>query len=842
MLRLALKAIKHNPKRLILTSIAVVLGVALVTTIQTFTNSIGGNLDTMFEEISTGRDISIAQADSFDFSTGNRDPFPEDVYDTVLTVDGVAEAYRSVESSGDGYILKPDGTFPPQTGSPNLFYNWLEDADSRLMTIVEGHAPTRSGEAVMDIGGLDRYGYHVGDTLLVATDFGISEYHIVGASQFGEANQLNGATLVHLTLEDTQTLTGFEGQLTDIGVIVADGYDVDAVVENLRTALPDDLDARSSKDLLANQQEGLASVMQIIDIFTLVFALIALFVGSFIIANTFRIVVTQRTQEIGLIRSLGARPSQVRRQILLEALIVALVSSVVGIILGYLLAIGLVAGMEASGNGMGLGTPSLPLDAVLWGLGVGFLVTMASALLPAIHASRISPMEALREAGTQSHKALQVRNVVGLALTALAIAAILVGLYTGVVQPGIWVGAGAAILVFGVALMTAQALTGISRWLHRGLSAMFGINGRLAADNIRRQPRRAGITASALMIGVLLLSLSATVTESAKVSVRDSFAQLVHSDAIVSGNLMGPPVDVGDTAVGIIQSTDGVDYTSLIGLGTATVDDRSIMLGVIEADTIDETYTYPAEPTLSHIGTGAVIGPRMVAWGYRLGDTITVVGQDATLDLTVVGVHTVDGDPDVFVDWPLGQQLDDEIVTWMVMVNFDEGADPDVTLAAIAEGLDEFPLLQALPPDAVAKSFTEFFDQLLIIITVMLSASLIIAILGVANTLFLSITERTRELGLLRAVGVSRKSVRRMVTLESVIMSLFGALLGIALGTGLGVALVIALKSFGLSSVVVPTMWLVVYTVLAILAGIAAAIVPAWQASRIDILKAITTE
>jgi putative ABC transport system permease protein len=404
------------------------------------------------------------------------------------------------------------------------------------------------------------------------------------------------------------------------------------------------------------------------------------------------------------------------------------------------------------------------------------------------------------------------------------------------------VGIGAAILVFGVALLSAQALTWISRWLHRGLGAAFGVNGRLAADNIRRQPRRAGITASALMIGVLLLSLSATVTESAKVSVRDSFDTLIHSDAIVSGDLMGPPVDVSDTAIGIIRSEDGVELTSLIGWGTATVDDRNIMLGAIEADTIEATYTYPAEPTLSHIGNGAVIGPRMVAWGYGLGDTITVVGQDATLDLVVTGVHTVDGDPDVFVDWPLGQQLDDEITTWMVMINFEEGTDADATLAAITDGLDEFPLLQVSPPEAVAKSFSDFFDQMLIIITVMLSASLVIAILGVANTLLLSITERTRELGLLRAVGASRKSVRRMITLESVIMSLFGALLGIVLGTGLGVALVIALKSFGLGTVVVPTMWLVVYAVLAILAGILAAIVPAWRASRIDILKAVTTE
>lgn len=842
MLRLALKAVRHHPKRLVLTTISVVLGVALVTTIQTFTNSIGGNLDLMFEEIATGRDISIAQADSFDFSTSNRDPFPESVYDTVLAVDGVKTAWRSIESSGDAYILKPNGDFPPQAGPPNLFYNWLEDADSRLMSIVEGRPPLYSGEAVMDIGGLERYGYKVGDTLLLATDEGIAEYTIVGASKFGESNRLNGATIVNLTLEDMRTLTGLEGQLTDIGVIVADGYDVDAVVENLRAVLPDDLDARSAKNVLASQQEGLAKVMQIVDVFTLVFALIALFVGSFIIANTFRIIVTQRTQEIGLVRALGARPSEVRRQILLEAAVVAVVASVAGVATGYLLAIGLVAAMEASGGGMGLGTPSLPLDAVLWGLGVGLVVTLVSALLPAIHASQISPMEALREAGTQAHKGLKARTRVGVSLAVFAIAAILIGLYASVAQPGLWVGAGAVTLVFGAALLSAQALTGISRRSARSLGAMFGISGKLAADNIRRQPRRAGITASALMIGVLLLSLSATVTESAKSSIRSSFDTLIHSDAIVSGELMGPPVDVSDMAADIVRSTDGVDSTSLIGLSPAAVGGKSILLGAIEPDTIEDNYTYPAEPTLSHIGDGAVIGPRMVSSGYRLGDTITVVGQDATLELTVTGTHTVDGDPDVFVNWELGQRLDDETITWMVLVDFDEEADPDATLAAIGDRLEDFPLIMVRTPDAVAQAYSDFFDQMLIIVTLMLSASLVIAILGVANTLHLSITERTRELGLLRAVGMGRTSVRKMVTLESVIMSLFGAFQGIVLGTGLGAAVVLALKSFGLGTLVIPVVWLAIYSVLAILAGILAAVVPAWQASKIDILKAVTTE
>ncbi len=840
MLRLALKAIKHNPKRLILTSIAVMLGVSLVVAIHTFTNTIGSSFSAMLEEIYAGGDISIAETDSFNHEGASRNTFPEEVFDTVQEVEGVAKAGATVEYYG--FILESDGDLPQQTGAPNLFYAWDDDVELSLMTIVEGRSPQASGEAVMDIGGMARYDYEVGDTLLVATDEGIAEFDLVGSTQFGSANRLMSATLVDLTLEDLQTLSHKEGQLTDISVYVAEGYDVETVLENLHAALPDNVEARSNEELLLEQQEGLASVMQMVDVFTLVFALIAVFVGAFIIANTFRIIVTQRTREIGLVRALGARGEQVRRQILLEALVIAIMASVAGIALGYLLALGLVAGIEASPNAMGLDTPTLPLDALVWGVVVGLGVTIVSALLPAIHASQISPMEALREAGTSQRKPLKLRNRIGGGLAAVGAVCVPIGLYTEVERPWLWVAVGAVLLIFGVTLLSAQILTWLSKGLKGALTKAFRIDGKLAAGNIQREPRRSGITASALMIGVLLLSFTATLTESAKVSIRDAFSTLIYSDAIVAGNLMGPPVDVPDKAVEIVQSIDGVDFTSLIGWGIAEVDDKEIMLGAVEAETIEDVYTYPTEPTMSHIDDGAFIGPRMQDLGYDVDDTITVVGQDATLDLVIVGTHTVDGDPDVFVDWPLGQQLDDEITTWMVMVNFEEDANVQETLVAIETSLEEFPLLEVLPPDVLAQEFTEFFDQMLLIITIMLSAALVIAILGVANTLFLSITERTRELGLLRAVGVSRRSVWRMITLESVIMSLFGTLLGIVLGTGLGVALVIALKSMGLGMVAIPVVWLVIYAVLAILAGIIAAIVPAWRASKIDILEAVTTE
>jgi len=835
-LRLAWKAVKHNPRRLILTSVSVILGVALVAAIHTFTGTIDRQVTSMLDEIYAGSDITISGDGGTSFDAGSTQSFPESVLNDVRAVDGVAQAEPGVTTVA--VILTPDGDVPPQTGAPNLFFNWVDDAEIGRMTIVDGRAPSFPGEAAIDQLGMQRLGYEIGDTFQVAAEDGIHSYRIVGASWFGEDDDLSGATLVQLTMPDVQELAGLDGEIHGINVVIADGANVDDVVANIDAVLPDGVTATSNADLLQQQKDQFRDQLKYVDIFTLVFALIALFVGAFIIANTFRIIVNQRTREIGVVRALGARVSQVRGQILLEALIVAVISSVIGIGLGYLLA--MLLSVSMSGAGLDLGVPTLPLDAVIWGASVGLVVTLVSALLPAIHASKISPMEAMRESSTASRKPLGQRNLVGGVFSFAALGGIAIGLYTDVAQPGIWVGVSAAVLVFGVALLSAQVLSAMARWTRGFFGGLFGVDGKLALGNVRREPRRAGITATALMIGVLLLSLVATMTETLKVTVREAVAGQITSDVIVSGDLMqGATVNVSSEAQDAIASVPGVDLLVPMNLGEVTVDGDTFFFGSVDPQVVEDAYALPTTPSIDRIGGGVFISPRISALGYKVGDTITIEGEDGDATLPITGTYDRDGDWDLLVADATAPAIDTDLLTQMVLVNIDPNADLPTVESGIQDALDDFPLLQVSQPDQIVKSLNQLFDMILVVITIMLSASLIIAVLGVANTLFLSVTERTREIGLLRAVGVRKGSIWRMITLESVVIALFGAIMGIVLGVGLGAALIVALKSFGFTSPVIPVVWLVVYAVLAVVAGIVAAIVPAWLASRLNILEAI---
>jgi putative ABC transport system permease protein len=837
MFRLAWKSVKHKPARLLLTGAAVVLGVACVAAIHVFTNSIDKMFSGLIEEIYAGDTIAV-ESTGTNFDSTSVQGFPELFVTSIESVPGVDAVYPGV--NGAGVILNPDGSVPAQTGAPNLVLNWEDNADIGRVTVVEGRAPIAMGEVTVDTDGLATFGYKVGDQLLLANADGIQKFTIVGSTKFGESNTLGGATLIHMTLEQARAYTGHEGEYTNATVSVVEGSDADVVATAIGEVLPDGFRAISAKALVQEQTDAFREGLKFVDIFALVFALIAIFVGAFIIANTFRIIVTQRTREIGLLRALGVKPNQIRRQVLLEALIVGIAASAIGIGVGYLLALGLVGIFSAVGGGASFGAVVLPLDAVIWGVAVGIGVTLVSALLPAIHASAISPMEALRESGTLARKGLRLRNIVGGAVTVAGVTATVIGLYAGVSSPAIWVGVGAGVTVLGVALLSAQVLVPLARGLRSAMTVVFGVNGKLAANNVGREPRRAGITATALMIGVLLLSLVATVTETAKSAITDLVAGQARSDLILSGDIASATlVTVGQPAIDRLEETPGVALISRTGFAYITVDDKEMTLAAVDAATADQTWRYDSDPSVSKVGNGAFVGPRLQDLGYGVGDTIEVTGTGGTVTLPITGLYNMVGSDDVIVDWDTGLKVEPELPVIQVLVDIDEGADVDAVTAAIEQNLEEFPLLVVNQPSELTKQVNGFVDQFLLTITIMLSASLIIAILGVANTLLLSVTERTREIGLLRAVGVRRNAVWAMITLESVVIAVFGALLGIVLGTGFGVALVLALADYNLGDPVIPWAWLGIYTVLAIVAGVLAAIWPSWKASRLNILDAI---
>ncbi|GIG54857.1 ABC transporter permease [Demequina activiva] len=845
MFRLALKSVRHNPKRLILTAIAVALGVSLVAASHTFTNALSSGFSGLFSEIYAGTDV-IVETDPESAESDGGDPFAAveavfepAVVDDVAAVDGVDVAVGGIQVAGS--VLPPDTgedapTDPFAGGPPSQIFNWSGIPEIDQSTLVDGRGP-EAGEIVLDIDSAPGLGYELGDTVRIATDGGVQDFELVGTVQFGESNSLQGATLAYLADEDAHALAG-DPNFQQISVLVEDGADASAVAGSIGEVIPDGTRAITGEDKAAEETEALDDVLQYVDIFAIAFALISLFVGAYIIVNTFRIIVTQRTREFGLMRAIGVTGSQVRSMILLEAIVVAILASTLGIIAGYLLALGASA-LVSLFVGDIFGTMTLPIDAILWAYGLGTLVTLVSALLPAIHASQISPMEALRESATSGKKPLKVRNIVGTALALVGGIVIWMGLFLDLERPYIYVGAGAVALVIGVTLLAAQVLVPMAFGLRSLLTRMFGVDGKLAANNIRREPRRSANTAAALMIGVMLLALVATFTESLKTVVTAQFSQTSAEFFVFSAQ--GP---VPQGALDVIAEQDGVSAVVRQGYMSVDLDGQSYQLSALDADTVDRAFDYDTEPEFSGIDGGVFISPDVRDAGVAVGDEVTLEGPEGDVTLVVTGTMATSEEASLWVDWAQGVELaGDTLETSGGMVVLEDGMDVDEAQTQIQDALaDDFPLVALQQPGALEQFANQFIDLLLGVISALLASALVIAILGVANTLLLSVTERTREIGLLRAVGLKRSSVWRMITVESMVMAVFGTILGMILGVSLGSALVLALEDFGFDGVTVPWIWLIVYTVLAAIAGVLAAIWPAWRASRLDILKAIATD
>jgi len=506
---------------------------------------------------------------------------------------------------------------------------------------------------------------------------------------------------------------------------------------------------------------------------------------------------------------------------------------------------------DLAGFGDALGAVTLPLDAIVWGLATGITVVMLSALVPAIRASRISPMEAMRTASTNIRKPLKLRNAIGAFLTLLGAGLGLVGLGSfdlpdwlfdsTFTREWVWVTVGAVAIVIGATLLAAQLLVPIA-WSMRGaLSRIFRIEGKMAANNIHREPRRSGTTASALMIGVMLLALIATITESARELVKQELIGQTTADFFA--NTSGPPSALDDNVVSGIESVPGIDTVSRLGDVEAVVDGEERWVTTLDAATAGLGYGFPVDGDISDIGEGAFISPDMVEAGYEVGDTLEITGATGSVTVEVTGLYNRNGDGDVLIDWATAQMISDDLVVFQLFILIDEGLEPeDVREDLEAYMAENYPLMTIATPGEFVALVNQIVDIVLGTLSIMLSGALVIAVLGVTNTLLLSVTERTQEIGFIRAIGLSRSSVWAMVTVESVVMSVFGAVLGMVLGISIAAAVISTLDDFGFTTLAIPWGWMAAYTVFAIIAGIVAALLPAFRASRINILDAIASE
>ncbi len=691
----------------------------------------------------------------------------------------------------------------------------------------------------------------MGDAVAVAVTDGVRTFRLTGIGRFGDLDTWGGVQAALFDTTTAQALVGEPDRYDYISAAGVDGVSQEELRDEVAAVLPPDTEAITGAEFTAESQDAFQKIIAVFNTFLLTFALIALFVGSFIIYNTFSIIVAQRTRELALLRAIGASRAQVLRSVLIEATAVGFVASAVGVGAGILLAIGLNALLRQVGFA-GPNTPIVvPPSAVISSLAVGTVITVVSAVFPARRAATIAPVAAMRDVAVESPPTSKRRIAAGIVLVALGGGLIYDGLFGSVDSPLQLIGLGAGLVFLGMTVLGPITAPVLARFLGAPLPRL-GVNGRLARENAIRNPRRTSTTASALMIGVGLVGFIAVAAASIKASTTDAIDASVEGQFVITTDGFGPTALPKTVAEDVRQVPGVATAAGLRGTFAAVDGSAKVIIAAVPEDLTAVISFTDVEGSLNDLDAGGIAVSKKLADDNQLtiGSPLEATFLGAgTIPLTVESVYDtrfpIQG-PGYIVtqelfdaNVPPAQQTDSA-----VYVKLDDGSSASV--AAVRPALDE--IVAGVPGAEVQdlaeykKSQTDQANQFLVIVYVLLALALVIAIVGVVNTLLLSVYERTRELGLLRAVGMSRRQVRSSIRLESVIISLIGTVTGLVIGIAFGWALVTALYDDGITTFVIPWGQLGLVVVLAALAGVGAALYPARRAARLDILAAIATE
>jgi putative ABC transport system permease protein len=859
MLALALRNFSARKLRALSTALAVFFGVAMIAGTLMLTDSVNSSFDALFTQANAGNDVTVRPhvAVEGEFGENFARAMDESLLDQVREVDGVGSAAGGI---GDDTItiLDEEGNRigPPAGGPPHIAVSAVPEPFSPL-DFVEGAPPESSDEVAVDSITAEEEGYELGDQITITGAVGAKEYTLTGIAEFGGGTPLGGASLAEFTLAEAQRLTGKQGRLDEIDVEAAPGIAPADLARSIAAALPADVDVRTGSETAAEDAGDIKDGFSFLTTALLVFAGIAVFVGGFLIFNTFSITVAQRQREFAMLRTLGAKGRQVLVSVMVEATLVGLLASVCGIAGGF----GFVVLIEALFKAMGFELPtsglSLGVNVVVISLIVGLGATLISALIPALRATRVAPLEALRETTGGSvddaRGRSRRRTVIATTLIVIALALLFVGLFvTGEIGTALpLLGLGLLVLFIGLAMVGDRVVPPLASVLGWPIERLRGVTGRLARENAQRQPGRTATTAAALMIGVALVVFVGVFSSSIRASITETLDRQFAGDlAIVNTDGFSP---IPSTIAPEVSELDDVGVVSAVALLPTRVQpgDEEPFLAGIEPRTLRQVvnldWAEGSDATMVELGDEEAIVDEDWADknGYEVGDTLEIEGPSGDrVEVTVQGI-TRDSKfivenlaiPRTTVRDRLGARDDST-----VFVNFAPGSDPAATRTAI-DGLlaDRFPNAEARSQDEYKQDQADQINQLVALIDVLLGLSVLVSMFGVINTLSLTIFERTRELGMLRAIGTSRRQVRRMIRYESIVTALLGALTGAVVGLALAVAAVTALESEGLTLSISPSLPVVVL-VAAILIGIVAAIGPARRASRINVLEALQYE
>ena len=842
MLRTTVKNLAARKLRLLTTSLAVLLGVAFMAGTLVLTDTIGRTFDGLFTEVNAGTDAYVRGETAFRSDFGDqRARLDAALVDTVKDVRGVAAAEGSVQAFAQVVDKKGEPIGDPNMGAPTFGANWGANPDLNPFELAEGRAPAAGDEVVLDWGTARAGHFAIGDSAKVLTQAGPLQTEVVGIATFGGADSPAGASFALFTDEAAQAYLKAPGKVDAIKVVGAEGVSSAELVTRIAAVLPARTEVLTGDAITAEDQSSVQESLGFFNTFLLAFAFIALFVGSFIIYNSFSILVAQRSKEMALLRAIGASRRQVLGSVLLEAIVVGLIASLAGLAAG----VGVAAGLKALLSGLGIDIPAggvvLSGRTVVMSLVAGLGVTVASALFPARKASKVPPIAAMRDTAVEPTGGSRRRAVVGLTVTGLGALAMAGGLFSdgGIAA----VGAGAALVFVGVAVLGPILARPITRVLGAPLPRLRGMPGTLAKENALRNPKRTSATAAALMIGVALVGFITILASSTKSSITAAVASSFTGDLVVdSGSFgiggldptlaprLGQLPEVG-AASGLRMTAAEVDghTTMLLGADPRSVQ-RIVDLGVTSGSIRDlgagQIGVLRTTAEANHWSIGSRVPVRFAETGLQQLEVAVIYDKDELVGKYLIGLPAFEAN--------VADQFDIQ-----VLIKVADGVSIAEARAAVAPVTAAYPQATLQDRAQYADAQSAEIDTILNLIYALLSLAVIIALLGIANTLALSLFERTRELGLLRAVGMTRSQLRTTVRWESVIIALLGTTLGLVIGVTFGWALVTALKDEGLSAFTVPVGQLAVVALIAGVAGVLAAILPARRAAKLDVLGAI---
>ena len=850
MLSLTFKNLWARKWRSFMTALAVVFGIALVSGTYVLTDTTNEAFNDIFVGANENTDVAITAKEKVEQEDGSNPPFDSAVLGTVEAVDGVRIASGDVFSQGAILDAQGDSTgggFAPQ------FIASVAPEGLETSEYSEGRKPETATEAALDEAAADRADIGLGDQILLVGTGKARPFTLVGLTRLGGAS-FGGTSIAQVTLPVAQQITGEQGKFDQISVAADDGVSPEELRDRIIEVVPRDLLVETGAENAERLSSEIKDSLSFLSIALLAFAAISLFVGSFVIFNVFSITVAQRTREFGMLRTLGAGRSQILRTVLIEGLLIGAFASIAGILVGFVLAEGLSALLKTIGAELPSKSLVVAPRTIIVSLGIGIGVTLVASLLPALRATRVPPIAALSESlVAEKQSRVWVRALISGLLTIVGLALIASVLISGTDggTGAARIGGGAVAVVIAISVFSPQLVRPMASAIGAPLQRIGGLTGQLARENSQRNPSRTAVTSAALMIGLALVAFVTIFASGLNSSVTNVIDSNLKGQIILQGpggfNPIPPEAAELASETEGVQAASGIRYSNVRVTGDGGRDLSSVQPSTVN-DVLELEWKEGSAENLAQLGgRRAVISEGLSdAADLEVGDSFEVLSKTGkTVDLEVTGI-LASGNLDLLGNIVVSQaEMERDFgvdVDFFALVRTLPGADVDVVQQRIDDAFQQpFPTVDVLNQQELKDNQQQQINTLLAMIYVLLALAVVVSLVGIVVTLILSIYERTRELGMLRAVGMSRRQVRRMIRYEAVITAVLGAIAGLILGVIFAFLIGIPLEGEGFAlSYPIPV--LIVIVLLTAVAGVLAAIYPARKASKLDVLEAVSYE